>query len=257
MTSGSKEKNIACSAKKQTTVDASIKSSLSTNAEIIWALNSTLSSYSNNSYANINDTFKRMFPDSKAAEEFSMSSSKISYIVNHGLAPYFKTILKDEITKSDCYIVSSGERLNDMTQTCQMDLHFRHWDVNDKVKVKYWTSAFLGHSAAFDLLTHFNENLSGFDSSRMFQVFMDGSSTNWKFLDDLDKHRKGNEMSQPINIGSCSLHVIHGAFKTAIESTTWDIKETLKECWQIVHESPVRQLQAQQNTPFSFVNKVR
>ena len=162
-----------------------------------------------------------------------MSTSKVSYIVNHGLAPYFKIILKDEITKSDCYIVSFDESLNDKTQMCQMDLLIRYWDVNDKVKVRYWISAFLGHSAASEgemKLTHFNEKLSGFDSSKMFQVSLDGPSTNWKFLDDLNKHRKDNEMPQLISIRSCSLHVIHGAFKTAIESTIWNIKETRKGC---------------------------
>ena len=66
-----------------------------------------------------------------------------------------------------------------------MDLLVQNWDVNDKVKVRYWSSAFLGDSAASDLLIHFNENLSGFDSSKMFQVSMDGPSAYWKFLDDL------------------------------------------------------------------------
>ena len=66
---------------------------------------------------------------------------------------------------------------------------------------------------------------------------MDGPSTNWKFLDALEKHRNENELPQLINIGSCSLH---GALKTAIESTRWNIKETLKGCWQILHESPAR-----------------
>ncbi|XP_047123731.1 uncharacterized protein LOC124806683 [Hydra vulgaris] len=237
---GSEEKISTFFTKKQATIVSLIKSSLSTNAEIIWALKSTMSCYSNNSCAKLNDTFKKMFPDSKIAEDFTMSTSKVSYIVNHGLAPYFKTLLKEEITKSDCYIVSFDESLNDITQTCQMDLLVRYWDGNDKVKVRYWTSAFLGHSAASDLLTHFNENLSRFDLSKMYQVSMDGPSTNLKFLDDLNKHRKDNEMPQLINIGSCSLHVIHGAFKTAIESTAWNIKEILKGCWQILHDSPAR-----------------
>jgi len=121
-----------------------------------------------------------------------------------------------------------------------MDLLVRYWDVNDKVKVRYWTSTFLGHSSASDLLSHFTENLSGIDSGKMYQVSMDGPSVNWKFLDMLQKKRKESELPQLINIGSCSLHIIHGALKTATESTTWNIKETLKGCWQILHESPAR-----------------
>ena len=120
-----KKRILLVAQKKKTNVG----SSLSTNTEIIWALKSIMSSYSNNSCANMNDTFKRMFPDSKVAEEFSMIKSKVSYIVNHRLAPYFKTILKDEITKFDCYIVSFDGNLNDITQTCQMDLLVSYWDV--------------------------------------------------------------------------------------------------------------------------------
>ena len=42
-----------------------------------------------NSCPSINDTFKRMFSDSKLTEEFSMITSKVLYIVNHGPAPDF------------------------------------------------------------------------------------------------------------------------------------------------------------------------
>ena len=162
-----------------------------------------------------------MFPDSKVAEKFSMSTSKVSY-------------------KSDCYIVSLNESLNSITQTCQMDLLVGYWDVNDKVKMKYRTSTFLVHSTASNLFTHFNENLWGFYSWKMFQISMHGISTNSMFLDDLNKDRKYSEMPELTNIGSCSLHVIHGAFETAIQSTTWNIKKSLKGCSQSLHESPAR-----------------
>ena len=180
-----------------------------------------------------------MFPDSKVAEKFSMSTSKVSY-------------------KSDCYIVSLNESLNSITQTCQMDLLVGYWDVDDKVKMKYRTSTFLVHSTASNLFTHFNENLWGFYSWKMFQISMHGMSTNSMFLDDLNKDRKYSEMPELTNIGSCSLHVIHGAFETAIQSFTWNIKESLKGCSQSLHESPARRqnyetLQVQQNIPFSSI----
>ena len=47
-------------------------------------------------------------------------------------------------------------------------------------------------------------------------------------------------MPQLINIGSCYFHVFHDAVKTAIESTTWNIKETLEVSLQILHESPAK-----------------
>ena len=46
--------------------------------------------FSNNSYANINCMFTSMFHDINAASAFSMVSTKVLYVVNHGLATHFK-----------------------------------------------------------------------------------------------------------------------------------------------------------------------
>ena len=69
---------------------------------------------------------------------------------------------------------------------------------------------------------------------------MDGPAINSKFFDALINYRSKCELPQLINIGSCSLHTVHGALKTAVESTSLNIKQTLKGIWQILHESPAR-----------------
>ena len=74
----------------------------------------------------------------------------------------------------------------------------------------------------------------------MLQVPMDGPAINSKFFDALINYRSECELPQLINIGSCSLHTVHGALKTAVESTCLNIKQTLKGIWQILHESPAR-----------------
>ena len=45
-------------------------------------------------------------------------------------------------------------------------------DSNDSIKVRYWTSSFLGHSTHSNLLKHFNESLPGLDLGKMLQVSM-------------------------------------------------------------------------------------
>ena len=101
-----KESCATSSSKVQSTLDVLVKSSIATKAEIMWALKCVSSGFSNNSCANINSMFKSMFPDSNVASAFSMAPTKVSYVINHGLATHFKQILKDGITKSDCYFVS-------------------------------------------------------------------------------------------------------------------------------------------------------
>ena len=106
-----KESCATSSSKVQSTLDVLVKSSIATKAEIMWALKCVCSGFSNNSCANINSMFKSMFPNSNVASAFSMAATKVSYVITHGLATHFKQILKDGITKSDCYVVSFDESL--------------------------------------------------------------------------------------------------------------------------------------------------
>ena len=69
---------------------------------------------------------------------------------------------------------------------------------------------------------------------------MDGPSVNHKFLEKVSKERKGDEQHQLINIGSCGLHTIHGAFKTGAKNAKWNINQKLKRAFQVFHDSPAR-----------------
>ena len=52
---------------------------------------------------------------------------------------------------------------------------------------------------------------------------MDGPSTNWSALDELSLQREGDELPPLENVGSCGLHLLHGAFKTAFQDTDWSL----------------------------------
>ena len=41
-----------------------------------------------------------------------------------------------------------------------------------------------------------------------------------------------------MNIGSCGLHIIHGAFKSGTEATNRQLKAILKSILPILHDSP-------------------
>ena len=69
---------------------------------------------------------------------------------------------------------------------------------------------------------------------------MDGPNTNWKVFDSLQKHREELEYSSLLNLGSCELHVVHGAFKTGLQESGWDIHKILKAVWKIIQDSPAR-----------------
>ena len=223
----------------QQTLTASVLDSSSLKAEIVWALKSVMSGYSNNSSSDMNATFQTMFPDSNIAKQYQMGPDKLKYVVNWGLAPYFKDLLIEDISKAKYLSVGFDESLNKITQSCQMDLMVRYWDVNNsKVQVRYWDSTFLGHSAANDLLQHFNDSVESINPSKIIHVSIDGPAVNHKFYKGLEDHREREELPKMINIGSCNLHIVHGAFKSGFESTDWEMKKVLKGCYQILRDSP-------------------
>ena len=79
-----------------------------------------------------------------------------------------------------------------------------------------------------------------FVPERLLQLSMDGPSTNWKVLDLLDEYSAEKEYPSIINIGSCSLHVVHGAFQVGFQAVDWQLAKILKASWQILHDSPAR-----------------
>ena len=75
-----------------------------------------------------------MFPGSQIAQKMRLGPNKLEYMVNHGIAPNVKDILRDDVRKSDWYVVSFDDSMNDITQTSDIDICLRFWnDETNKV----------------------------------------------------------------------------------------------------------------------------
>ena len=98
------------------------------NAEIQWCLKYVLSGYNGNSVADSCELSGVMFPNSKIASQMELRRMKLKYIVNFGLGPYFKEILKCETTASEWYSINFDESLNKVVQECEMDILIRFRD---------------------------------------------------------------------------------------------------------------------------------
>ena len=70
-----------------------------------------------------------MFPDSNIAASFKCGENKSSYLINHGIAPYFTSLLCDKLKDKDCqFVLLFDESLNYKNQRKQMDFHVRIWE---------------------------------------------------------------------------------------------------------------------------------
>ena len=84
----------------------------------------------------------------------------------------------------------------------------------------------MGHATVSDMMEDFKKTHNGLDFiNNLVQLPMDGPNINWAFLEELEKYRKLENLKVPslIVLGSCELHVVHGAHKTGQQQTigTW------------------------------------
>ena len=210
----------------QGTLDTFVTNFDSKKAEI-WFLKSVTNGFYNRANDELTEIFAAMFPDSRIAKSFNLARTKSMYTVTHGLAPYFKAVLVSTREKSDVHLYSFEESLNDVTQTCEMDRYVRFWEsVSNRVKTRYFGSSFLGHTTLQDLCSHFIDVTKDLNSTRLYQISMDGPSVNIKFYNEFIKTHKCHH--QLIDMGSCSLHIIHGALRTGEIKSEWYSKHVLK-----------------------------
>ena len=64
-------------------------------AKIFWVGDVIANKYSLNSCRNKNELFSKMFENSSIAQSFVVGSTKCSYMINFGLALYFKSLLEE------------------------------------------------------------------------------------------------------------------------------------------------------------------
>ena len=76
------------------------------------------------------------------------------------------------------------------------------------------SSVFLLEAKAENLVTAFYKGMTDLNSDLMLQVGMDGPATNHKALRIIQSSRSEAGLHMLIDIGTCSLHIVSGAFRT-------------------------------------------
>ena len=165
----------------------------------------------------------------------------MGYLVKFGLYPYFERLLTNLMNKSSWITISFDESFNRTTQTCQMDVQIRFWDHDQKkVVTRYFTSEFLGHTGMSDLLPKIKGIISQLNGPTVIQIGMDGPTTNVALLRVLEAERFAEDLNGFIDIGTCSLHIVHGGLGTGITQSGWLLKDALKSANYMFRDSPAK-----------------
>ena len=179
-----------------------------------------------------------MFSDSEIAENFQLSKTKCGHYLTYGIAPYLKSSITKSILKAPYFTIMFDESLNSVLQNEQVDIQIRYWPDEDcKVQAKYYDSKFLERANSDRICEALLQTLNSFEERKMLMLSLDGPATNWAIFDKLRQHREENEIPVLFDIGSCSLHVVHGAFQVGVEATKWNLSNVFQAMWKIFHDS--------------------
>ena len=199
-----------------------------------------VSGFSMNSVDDVCDTFQKIFPEIDIATTMKLGRTKATYIANFGILPYVLMLFHDSINKLPVYTLSFDESLNKVTQKCDMDLKIGFWDDNNIVKVRYLRSSFFGDSTAKDLMTQFEEVTNKLVPEKLYQISIDGPKVNLNFYREVEAKRNESFYQSLIDVATCSLHSVQSAVKSGFESTSWGIKDILKDGFNLLYDSPAR-----------------
>ena len=108
-----------------------------TSAEIMWAIKVVTAHFSYSACNDASDLFRSMFPDSAIAAKFSCARTKCAYLCRFGIAPYFSELLLKSVKACSEFVLLFDESLNPVTQTKQMDVYIRMWDITGIVITTY------------------------------------------------------------------------------------------------------------------------
>lgn len=108
-------------------------------------------------------------------------------------------------------VVAFDESLNEIAQKEQMNVLIRFWDPAD-VKTRYPTSCFLGHTCGEDLAAAFKKATENIEQGKILEIDVWTIHRKLKSLKQEFSASDGNQ--NIVDIGSCGLPVVSGAFKT-------------------------------------------
>lgn len=163
------------------------------------------------------------------------------YEIVYGLAPYFRQKLLSIVNSCPEFVICFDEAFNEVLQKGQLDVLLRFWNpVDNIVESRYLGSEFMGHAKAVDIVRAVRVALRDLDIGKLLQISMDGPNVNLKFFEDFCSDIEAEGLSVPLNIGSCSLHVIHGALLYGNGVTGWKLDKFLKNLYYFFKDTAVR-----------------
>lgn len=178
-------------------------------AEILFLLRLIKHDHSFASCDDLSVVLRAAFND-PVSNGLTLSATKASYGISHGLPPYFHgTIIQD--MKNSWYSLLVDETTTRQNLK-QFDIHVRFWSpTQQQIMRRHLTSSFLGHATAADLKSSIMDALSkdGIPLLKLHHLGADGPNVNKSLRNQLNDAIVALGGKRLVDIGSCNLHIVH------------------------------------------------
>ena len=171
-----------------------------------------------------------MFPG-KIPGIFTMSSSKLSYLISDGTGPYFNSLMVKYVTKSQKtpYLIHFDETTNNEGRK-NLDIKIRYWSNNqNKIVIHHLRTYFLGHATGEQLANKLVSSLQEDNISlkQLQALESDGPNVNktlWNNVNEvvLALPERGKGL---VDIATCNLNVFHNEFSKTLSSFENSVSE--------------------------------
>ncbi|CAM4913675.1 unnamed protein product [Rotaria socialis] len=166
----------------------------------------------------------------------------MSYVISHGLGPYFRDLLIKDIKNYERFVLCFDEQTNNQNKK-QLDSYFRYWSSQKGLVVtRYYRTILLGHAQANvvvdGILGAFRTDCIGI--SKLLMLSRDNPNANKTVEKTInDAMKKVN--AELLNVGTCNLHVIHNVFNAGTTETNWHVENFCMNIWSWFQKSLARQ----------------
>ena len=172
-------------------------------AEAIWALKTAKDDFSFRASDGFPQLLQRMCPDSEIAKGVKMSCTKVSYVIGHGLGPYFLQKTVDDIlnTPGTYFTLHFDETMTSQIKK-QFDILVRYYsDNHNEVRVRFLKAAVFGHAYAESVANELRE--FSLPLKYLLSLSSDGPNVNKAIKTNINSKLKANYQKELVDTGPC------------------------------------------------------
>ena len=171
--------------------------------EVIWALKTAKDDFSFHASDGFPQLLQRMCPDSEIAKGVKMSCINVSYVIGHGLEPYFLQKTVDDILNTPrTYFTLHFDETTSLIKK-QPDILVRYYSDNHN-EVRFLKAAVFGHAYSESVPNELCETLQKFSLLlKYLSLSSGGPNVNKAIMTIINSELKANYQKELVETGPC------------------------------------------------------